>query len=1595
MWTGTGEAFNSPLESENTEVLTCQFQVKNLPIVIPEIEDINSVVCVSTSLYLIAAIDKKISIFREESSELFWEIETNEKVCYVSVSNDSCLLLVAEYTGEINLFHISSKTSLWSYMCGNGESFAVKEAFVEIDSSELLRLWIFSNQGNVYEFSNISLSTLYNVENQNLQDVPEVVNLKKFSLSEMLPNYEIKNIFQMFPSPPMIGLGVTSDTSVLDDTVDSFCEDDMINGFPEADWEFNADEKFFQCFDFTVHDNAVKAVSTKDGKYIVFLNEKHVLNIMCPFTSTILKTWSDENKSSIENFVLNETIDPSSSLISCRKIGLLIAPTSGDSGYFFEIRNFPSFDLIFSMNLSNFAKIADCNLNQEFWCIIDGGLNLHNSGQISFSYLNVKEIFEASPEARVMSLISRQKFPEAAKLAEISNINSEVIYRTKISCFLASLSINNNGNLLQAEMDNLWNEFNESFKHITDVNFVQSVLSCSLPDESSIKKVLLCVRNWVISGVDKKGSQKIMSKVNRILCRLTTYEIIHSTIHSGLNLKDFLKVDLVNYMISELQNGDLKIACLIWQRHKDDLLLLLDEESIEQIITAIPDSLSSRHLIPFLCEDFLPFLFSKIPSCIDIVADWLNHRIYLIEFSEKDLWPENGMALVAGFLNVIKNLREKEKMGEMSFSGTLSISSIHKKIANTNNPVGSLFEFSKALTWLMKLKSQFNCRVSLSDFQNSRIDVMFAVLDHGNVSQLAEIVDDFVRPYALEHELDLDFCLEQYIEKTFQATCFRWWFWDAEPWEERLIAVTESINSTDNWQNAALMIVSRASVPWSERVKKLVQKGIECDCDRSKEFQIQAKLVGLKEILLKYKMQDFPINNDINLIHVLVNYIFKQNKAEVLEDVKKVLISVSDQSHGSDIYYKYLQFALNQNKMDQVMEVFSSLAENIAAPCSKRLLRYIKLYLDNRFLIEEQKELTTNMLYTGLYLVEFLKKSQESFVEELQIPFKSLLKLREKFDIFMTFSEVSCKLKRQAVLEMAIKDFQTSHRLLKKGADSADRKQRSSSCIFRLYRLGDILLFEREETMAFLITNCLQEQEYDLVLKLCKEVTESFSSSDITQVLMQVVEHFYQNFRSIKDINFGAMVNTIYHLNSVAVTYCKEDALEKYMKTVHLSTFLSSIKNISGQHSLPIAPEYTMDSYHKWKFYPFYCDEGFQLDCENVTDFVMMACSAFVKHPNDTLVEFGFSENDVLLNSMRQLIQHMTERGHEVAAFRTLLYYFHMKSRISCSASDIKEVYSAVFQDFHSLTYTMVQKVLSQRRVDFYFAYSLLSALPEASQFLSLKCLIKWCSSNLNRLAAVAQIGMEVAKYFQKNDALSIYENIYRKASLLSRSNVRSVPMDIILHSSSHESSWPVVKDLILSQEIDLPIVYECCSAFQLPTNNVLTTYLSHILLESEKKFLNNNSTDMELMQILEQAAAVINCIKDDELLCTNLKSLMKKISPYSYEFLLFIDEILLSLSANLQTISTGFFEKNTKILKFLKVYPRTSPITDMELDRWSALYPTNPKLPEIASKRLPFHFFWQETPFSIINPELSANTVDIWLKIASVLKFYLYCVFL
>ncbi|GIX99147.1 RNase H domain-containing protein [Caerostris extrusa] len=391
----------------------------------------------------------------------------------------------------------------------------------------------------------------------------------------------------------------------------SNCSEDGIIYDLKPDWEYNLnEEELFKCYDFSANNNAIKAVNTRDGNYIVFLNQKHFINIMCSYTFVVLETLGNHNgKGSIKDFVLNEAVDQNSCLVSDCKIGLLMETESENFTHVFEIRKFPSFELIYSFNLSQFAKIAECKPNQDFWYLIDGSV-LEDSGEKYLTDLSLKAVSEALPEARLLGLVNRRKFVEAEKLAKESDLNFEVIYKTKFKCILNDLSLNKYINSSESEIDNVWKELLEVLNHIKDVEFVKSAILYPLTNASFMKKLLFVLKTGskvaaeLINNEEVQSIQDVISQINKVLNKITTHEIISKDNESYLNLKDFLAKDLSDYLISEFQNGNLNTTFIIWQRHKDELLLSLNEDSIKQILQALPDLLPSQHLISFLCDDF-------------------------------------------------------------------------------------------------------------------------------------------------------------------------------------------------------------------------------------------------------------------------------------------------------------------------------------------------------------------------------------------------------------------------------------------------------------------------------------------------------------------------------------------------------------------------------------------------------------------------------------------------------------------------------------------------------------------------------------------------------------------------------------------------------------------------------------------------------------------------------------------------------------------------------------------------------------------------------------------------------------------------------
>ncbi|XP_042896448.1 kinetochore-associated protein 1 isoform X2 [Parasteatoda tepidariorum] len=1572
----------SPNSIEMKTKIVQPFDVKAVSFKTPSFKicDSESAIHTASSLLHVAiASDRKVVLYNEGSLDIFWEIDIDSTIC-IALSEDSCFLLVAQKSGILSLHHIQQRILIWRHECKNSttsENYCIEEIFINVDNSGFLNVYVLTEEGIVLDFNKLTASDLLKaVEENGVSSRENNMPFKEYDLKTLYPGYKTFSVLRFYRHSFLVGF-VGLSANHVPEFPDFFNIEDMVDGIVEPSWEHNPKNlNLPKIFDLSGIKCKQKAVNSRDGRYIFLLHGKCSLTVICAYTELILSTWRIETEDkAIEDFTLHESFNQNSFVHGC-KVGLLVASRITHN-YKFEIRNYPSFETIYSVELSNYVQLVDNMPNQDCWYIFDATVSSDETDQKYVNQPSIKAIFEASPESRLHNLVNKKQFSEAEELAKSSNLNSEVIHKAKVNHLLNDLNKDIQSSASEIKVDSLWSELKCSLGKIEDVEYIKVIATTSLHSLESIERLLFCVKDWIENNKNLNGISSFNTQVNQHLNKLVTNKLLSSS-NISMNFEDFLHKDLLEYVISQLTIGNLSNAFVVWGRHEDEIVTVLSDEVVKQVVEAIPSEVPSKLLIAFLSEDFFPPVISKCPNSVNIIAEWLIKRVTLMETSETELWPENAIDLLSVFFHAIQDLSKTENKGLISFSTSLSLLAVHKKIVDPDCCVGRLNGIHQKLKWLLLLKSQFNCQVPLSNFQDSKMGLVFAVLDRIDLQIIPNVIEIFARPYALDNDLDLDFCLEQYIKTVFQSTRM---MHIKKLWEERLVSINNCIQSTNRRMSSALLIISKADVPWSECVKKLVQQGLECVHDRVKEFEVEAKLVGLKEILAKYGLKNFSKENDPNTIKLLVNFIFKQNRPSAIEDAKKVILSIFDQSLQFDVYYSYIQFALNQNKLDAMLDVFENLETNTVAEISSRLLRYVKLTLEDNFLSVNNRDLFKNVTYAGIYVIEYLKKMEKPYDDELLIALRCLMKLNVEFNMYVTLSEVLSVSYCQALVEDAIKNLLDNKKSLVFVVDSS-KKQASTvsnlpSNLCKIYRLGDILQIHREKVVGLLITHGLQRHKYDFVLKLQQESIATQPSEETAAAIMQVVAHFYHNFDNIKDFSFSIMIDTIHHLSSLAIAYCNEDKMQKFLPFVKLTSYLFAIRDIIGEKSLDSSC-FISDSYHKWKFYPLYQDEGFNLQSEIITKFVKSVMSSYF-HDDSAAIEQNFF--DVL----RNLELQMEENGQAIGALRTLILFIQLElfksfSDFNCSPSLCSRVVSIILD--------VIQNALSQRRVDLHFALDLFKALPKAIQMTSLKNVLKRCAGDLKRLSYVGKIGMEISQSLENQQEWSNFTSIYKKTSLLTKNHFKVTSHVLVSSDSNLEERWAVVKEIVLSPSTDLQTVHECCDAFQLPFDYVAVIYLNHKLLELEKQLISNQMrSDDEIFVALKKIEAIIWGIENEETLLTNFMNLKKKIGPYSYEILIFIEEQLSTIEANVQTLNPVIHQKNIDLLKFLKVYKRIYSPTNEEIEYWRSTHPMDTNLPDIANTRLSFNIFASENPFKIINPEVTSNTLKLWLEIAPILQ--------
>ncbi|XP_023209670.1 uncharacterized protein LOC111612665 [Centruroides sculpturatus] len=143
--------------------------------------------------------------------------------------------------------------------------------------------------------------------------------------------------------------------------------------------------------DVCVEGRIKKIQSTQNSRYLIVLDEKKHLYIICTFTLLIINKYNTD----IEDFILLEFKD-------CQKMDSKIAVLKfSESSWWFQICLFPSLDVTYNLHLNDYAILVTMPSNQDSIYVVDG-LKKNEIGEEHISQLRVKSIEDTLPERRLI-----------------------------------------------------------------------------------------------------------------------------------------------------------------------------------------------------------------------------------------------------------------------------------------------------------------------------------------------------------------------------------------------------------------------------------------------------------------------------------------------------------------------------------------------------------------------------------------------------------------------------------------------------------------------------------------------------------------------------------------------------------------------------------------------------------------------------------------------------------------------------------------------------------------------------------------------------------------------------------------------------------------------------------------------------------------------------------------------------------------------------------------------------------------------------------------------------------------------------------------
>ncbi|XP_069038305.1 kinetochore-associated protein 1 isoform X2 [Lepisosteus oculatus] len=1579
----------------------------------------------------VVVADKTVVLLDQSCLSVLLQLQFDSDVDTVGLCQEGQFLVVGERNGNIHLNYVPEKKTVLTKAlvpkprCDNEKTY--KNLLIQEDTSlpGIYHMYFLVSDG-FFQISNLQLEKIHmaiaKTDFGTLKELQNPIKIAFFSTEERHTHgcqhaeiAELANNIQLV-------IGGSGD-HVL------------------STWKVDLVQKTL-CLNNVMDSSLVTGVRKTQilGNVMFVLDNENFLSMWDIYSLVMVWCWPSQ---CIQDFLLTTEGD-SASVATQEDANLkLIILTAQDNtqNRNLTVYSVPSMSLLYSLEVSDVSFLVQIGISTDTIYLLEGISENQESSEGMVSAIVLRCLTEALPENRLSRLLYKHKFEEAEQFAIQFGLDVELVYKVRLNFVLEKLASVSAGGYGQAVWMELVEEAKTNLHKIVDEQFtVQYCISTPWPTFDTAQEMLNYAKNKLLKRDEQKTSAYmeelplLLTEVLEALAKLTTfYGSCGPEKFSGISWIEFLNsTDLLSDIMWYLKERDLRSAQYLWLRHQPEFERKFDENMLETLLSTIPEDVPSRDLCLWFKSVITPFVRRIVPKGQKSLVRWLEQRSRNLELTEKSNWPENGLEMAELYF-VSRNPNE------------LGLSSswlwIPLKEDGDCEEVEQLKALVRNLRQMLDLYKKYNCRLPLSDFEKENMTtIAFLMLDKVLAPELIpSTMETVIKPYAAEHNLQLEELLLQYIKDLLERCSSRTASLFETEGEAKAMAVLSCMTDTDLIFDAVLQVMYKAVVPWSEAVEHLVQQHLEMDHPKVLQLQESYRLMEMKKLLRGYGIRGFSLSDDKQAMQ-MVKYILKQDLPSSLDDALKV--AEAYKLSTIEIYILRIVHFISQGKREECLNLLKRLPGEEAECIAERLAMWARLELQDQTDVSEERK--THQIAVAHVMVEILKFllsiQKDNTLKRMQCEnnlkmFEAIAHLQEDFDIFLSLEDYESPAVLAQFQEEHIRAYESTRSRARTEkasvvAKDPDGKTKTISTEAGLYRLALLLQRSEEELGADLAMRALAVGKVEKALKICCELYQHHCNEKTGQVLFNAARDLCQMLKANTPMIIPDGMNlpaVIYELACQAATICSADLLldcQELCKNtlaamdVYRQCQIDDYGFISKTSSLGT----DRDPYGEWTFEDFFNEDGIVLDPITVLPVLYKITTSFVPHSEDSklypldcscLSNCSYTEGKNHLRQIKGPINEMVQNLHECSqlelALRLMMNCFgtclqhitsnNMDLTLSSKLHDLQHLLEdrnfvvslgertiSVIKD---VSLALLHKVFNCRVVDCDLAIGYCCLLPKKDVFEKLWHVINNTWQNYNKILAVAAIGAHLSVLYGEGEEHQKFLSLIADAEWGIELGKLGISFQAVFRQTP-EKKRDLISTLVKNRNVNSELILKYCRTFNLETDSTLNLYIKTLLLhgtsidQSEDEPATDIGSTLDHSDALARALKIIPLLKSANELVISLNTAIIKLSPYDYET---IEGILRVIQTTDEKITSFHLDQALGLLQHLKSYKRVS--TPMDIEHQYLQENSLPRSP-LTHTRLPFHLIFFKTSlyfWKIISAELSEETFPTLLLISKLMK--------